>query len=73
MSVADLQAKVPRLIIPAIVSLLILSLLYSILVTGNIVIWLAMWGGLLSIGLVLFVIYLFYRLVLAVERIADEQ
>jgi hypothetical protein len=73
MSVADLQAKVPRFTVPAIVSLLILSLVYSILVSGTIVLWLAAWGGLLSIGLALFVIYLFYRLVLAVERIADEQ
>lgn len=73
MSVADLQTKVPRFTVPAVVSLLILSFLYSILVTGNIVIWLAVWGGLLSIGLTLFVIYLFYRLVLAVERIAEGQ
>jgi hypothetical protein len=73
MSVADLQTKVPRFTVPAIVSLLILSLLYSILVTGNIVIWLAVWGGLLSVGLTLFVIYLFYRLVVAVERIAEGQ
>jgi hypothetical protein len=73
MSVADLQTKVPRFTVPGIASLLIISLLYSVLVTQNIVLWFVMWGGLLSIGLTLFVVYLFYRLVLAVERIADRQ
>jgi protein-S-isoprenylcysteine O-methyltransferase Ste14 len=73
MSVADLQTKVPRFIVPTIASLLIVSLLYSILVTQNVVLWLAAWGGVLSVGLTLFVVYLFYRLVLAVERITDRQ
>ncbi|MBX0298272.1 hypothetical protein [Haloarcula nitratireducens] len=73
MSVADLQIKVPRFIVPTIAGLLLVSLLYSVLVTANIILWLAVWGGLLSIGIGLFVVYLFYRLVLAVERIADNQ
>lgn len=73
MSVADLQTKVPRFTAPVIASLLIISLLYSVLVTQNIVLWLVVWGGLLSVVLTLFVVYLFYRLVLAVERIAERQ
>ncbi|MFB1065347.1 hypothetical protein [Natrinema sp. H-ect4] len=73
MSVADLQTKVPRFTVPTIAGLLLVSLLYSVLVTANITLWLAVWGGLLSIGIGLFVVYLFYRLVLAVERIADNQ
>jgi protein-S-isoprenylcysteine O-methyltransferase Ste14 len=73
MSVADLQTQVPRFTVPVIASLLIISLLYSVLVTQNIVLWLVMWGGVLSVGLTLFVVYLFYRLVLAVERIAERQ
>ena len=73
MSVADLKTKVPRFTVPAIVVLLIVSLLYSILITATIDLWLAVWGRLLSIGLVVFVVYLLYRLVLAVERIADSQ
>jgi protein-S-isoprenylcysteine O-methyltransferase Ste14 len=72
MSVADLQTKLPRFTVPTIVGLLAVSLLYSVLVTANITLWLAVWGGLLSIGIGLFVVYLFYRLVLAVERIADN-
>ena len=73
MSVADLQTKVPRFTVPTIAGLLLVSLLYSVLVTANIILWLAVWGGLLSIGIGLFVVYLFYRLVLAIERIADNQ
>ena len=73
MSVADLHAKIPRFTLPATAGLLVVSLLYAVLVTGDIVLWLIVWGGLSSIGVGLFVVYLFYRLVLAVEQIADNQ
>lgn len=73
MSIADLQTKIPRFTVPAIAGLLVFSLLYSVLVTADIILWLAVWGGLLSVGTGVFVVYLFYRLVLAVERIADNQ
>jgi hypothetical protein len=73
MSVADFRTKIPRFTAPAIAGLLILSLLYTVLVTANFVLWLAVWGGVFSIGVGAYLIYLFYRLVMAVERIADSQ
>jgi hypothetical protein len=33
--------------------------------------WLPLWLGLAQVGVSVFVVYLFYRFVLAVERIAD--
>lgn len=73
MSVADLQASTPRFTVSAIVGLLLVSLLYSVLVTTNVALWLAAWGGLFGVGIAVFVVALFYRLVVAVERIADSQ
>ncbi|RZV10341.1 hypothetical protein BDK88_1496 [Natrinema hispanicum] len=73
MSAVFLQEKIPRFAVPAIIVLLAGSLLYSVFVTAQIFAWLVFWGGLFLIGLSLFVVYLLYRLVLAVERIADSQ
>lgn len=73
MAVADLRNKVPRFTVPTLVSLLVLSFLYSMLVTADFVLWAAVWGGLLSIGVSIFLLYLFYRLVIAVEQIANSQ
>lgn len=73
MVVADLRNKVPRFTVPTVVGLLVLSFLYSILVTADFVLWAAVWGGLLSIGVSIFLLYLFYRLVIAVEQIANSQ
>lgn len=73
MSVADLRTKVPRFTAPAIAGLLVLSLLYTVLVTADFVLWLAVWGGVFSIGVGAYLIYLFYRLMIVVERIADSQ
>lgn len=73
MSAVELQAKVPQFTLPVIAGLMIITLLYSILVTGNIVLWLAAWGGLFSLGVSVLLVYLFYRLVVAVERIAERQ
>nr|WP_241432736.1 hypothetical protein [Natrinema pellirubrum] len=63
-----LQEKIPRFTVPAIIVLLAGSLFYTVLTTTAIFAWLVFWGGLLSIGLWLAVVYLLYRLVLAVEQ-----
>ncbi len=42
------------------------------LVVGSIALPIAIWAGLLRLGLGLFLIYLFYRFVLAVETIAEK-
>ena len=71
MNAPDLRTELPRFALPVVAGLLLVTLLYSVLVFGNVVVWLALWGGLFGLGTALFVIYLLYRLVLAVERIAD--
>jgi hypothetical protein len=71
MSAAELRRKLPRFTLPVLSGLLPVTLLYSVLVTGTVVLRFAAWAGLLGFGTLLFVLYLFYRLVVAVERIAD--
>lgn len=46
------------------------STLYSLFLDRR-SLWVSFWVGVTQVALSLFVIYLFYRLVLAVERIAD--
>lgn len=48
------------------------SLLYGVLVLRSPLQLLSVWWNLIGLGLLIFVVYLFYRLVLAVERIADS-
>jgi hypothetical protein len=72
MNAADGWRKRPRFALPLVVGLLIVTFLYSVFVTGTVVLWLAAWSGLLGVGTVLYVVYLLYRLVVAVERIADD-
>jgi hypothetical protein len=72
MSVADLRRRLPRFTLPVVLGLLLVTLLYSVLVTGTVLLWFAAWSGVFGVGAVSFVIYLLYRLVVAVERIADD-
>lgn len=52
--------------------LLGISILYSIVVMGSLLFWLIPWVGALFVGLTLFVVYLLYRLVVAIETIAAK-
>jgi hypothetical protein len=72
MSVRDSEPEVPPWVAVAILALVGLGGLYVVLVGGHAfgaVVWL-LW--LLGLALSLFVVYLFWRFVLAVERIADK-
>ncbi len=64
--------RIPVQYIAALTAILLMSLIYAILI-GQIGAW--VWGLLVlfSLSVTVFVIYLLYRLVLAVERIAYEQ
>ncbi|RZV11584.1 hypothetical protein BDK88_0463 [Natrinema hispanicum] len=73
MSVATLQEKTPRATVPIIIVLFVSSLLYAVLTSTAPFALLVFWGGLFSIGIGLVAVSLLYRLVLAVERIADSQ
>ncbi len=55
----------------AIVAILLISFVYAV-IAAQVFLWI--WGvvALISLGVSLFVLYLFYRLVLAIEQIAYE-
>jgi hypothetical protein len=58
--------------VPVVVLLLfVASGLYSLFLARAVVLWVSVWLAAVRLVLFLFVIYLLYRLVLAVERIAD--
>lgn len=72
MSVTALHETVPTSVAAGVLALLILTLGYSLVVTQTVVLWFVAWVGVLGAALVLFVVHLFYRLVVAHERIADS-
>jgi hypothetical protein len=72
MSAQNLQDKVPRLTVPTIVLLLVVSLLYSLFISQTVGLWFVTWGTVVSVAATVLFLYLFYRLVVAVERIADS-
>jgi hypothetical protein len=66
----ELTDSVPTWAYIVLSFLLGVSGLYSFSL-GRLDVWVSFWLGAVQLGLFLFVIYLLYRLVLAVERIAD--
>lgn len=72
MATSQIQGRVPKQYGVGLLAVLLVTLAYAVLVM-QVEAW--FWGvaALASLGLVVFAIYLFYRLVLAVERIAYEQ
>lgn len=63
--------EVPTWVAVLLIVALSASLAYGLIV-GNIAGPIAIWAGLVRLGLALFVVYLFYRFVLAVEKIAEK-
>ena len=55
-----------------LIVLLVVSIGYSVVIMGSFLLWLLPWVAALGIALASFLVYLFYRLVVAVETIADE-
>jgi len=71
MSAQALQQRLPQLSVP-VIFLLVISLVYAVLVIQNIALWVFFWGSLVGIVGTVLLVYLFYRLVVAVEKIADS-
>jgi hypothetical protein len=44
MNAPDPRTELPRFALPVVAGLLLVTLLYSVLVFGNVVVWLALWG-----------------------------
>lgn len=61
-----------RLLAGVLLFLGVVTFLYSLLVTRTLLLWLFGWLSLASVALLLFVVYLLYRLTVAAERIATK-
>jgi hypothetical protein len=72
MSARALQQRVPSYVAPLVIALALVSLLYSLFVTGQLLLWVALWGSLVATAVTVLLVYLFYRLVVAVEEIAEK-
>lgn len=72
MGLQETGNEVPRWIPGSIIAFILVSLIYGIFVIHRPLQIVSVWLGLLGFGLVLVVIYLLYRIVLAVERNADS-
>lgn len=68
-----LEERIPaRKVGAVLVVLLALTFAYSLLVLQQILLWAVLWLSVLAVGVSLFVVYLLYRLVAAVETLAEE-
>lgn len=76
MSAMNLRNEISTWPVIMVGLLLLVTLPYSVLIKGNLlsglIQWGSIWAGILGITLTLFVIYLFYRFVIAVEKIAAK-
>ena len=73
MSVALPRDVVPRSVLLGLGALVLVSFLYSLLVSGTLLLWALAWVGLLGMAIAVVSVWLFYRLVVAVERIAEQR
>ena len=65
------EFEIPRSAIGLVLVLFNLSLAYGVIV-GNLTAPIAVWAGLVQLAVTLFVVYLLYRFILAVETIANK-
>ena len=72
MAVDHSSVRVPTRIAGLLAIFVGVSFLYGIVVMGSIAAPIAFWLGIVSLGISLFVVYLLYRFVLAVETIAEK-
>jgi hypothetical protein len=72
MSVTRADDAFPRRSVLVVLVLFVASFAYSAVVRGSLIEWYVVWGGAFSVALVTFTLYLFYRLVVALELIAER-
>ena len=72
MEVNQSDLEIPTWVAGLLAVLVGLSFVYGIVVMQSLAAPLTFWFGVISLGASLFVVYLFYRFVLAVEKIADK-
>jgi len=64
--------ELPTWILGVVLIVFVVSLAFGVLVYGHIFATLTVWIGLIGMALGLLVVYLLYRFVIAVEKIADK-
>ena len=69
-AISGIPIPVPALI--GILVVLLLSLAYSVVI-GSVGLWLVLVAAVANVGLLFFLLYLFYRLVVAVEKLAENE
>jgi hypothetical protein len=72
MAVQDLNREIPTWAAALITVFVFSSVAVSLVVGGSILAPIVLWLWLGGVALSLFVVYLFYRFVVAVEKIADK-
>jgi len=72
MTVDEFLPSVPRWAILAVLAAAGLSVFYGVVIIGSLTALLQIWLGLLEPVVLLFAVYLLYRLVLAAETIAEK-
>lgn len=72
MAISDSQSKVPTWIAGVVVAVVVATAGYVALYGGHLATPLALAVGTFELALVLFVVYLLYRFVVAVETIAEK-
>lgn len=71
MEVAQSSVEIPTWVVVLLAVLVGMSFVYGIVVMQSLFAPVALWLGVVSLGALLSAVYLFYRLVVAVEKIAD--
>jgi len=66
-----LRDRVPRSAVGIIAALLVVTLAYSVLVRASVLAWVVLWGAIAVVGATAVLLLLAYRLVVAVEAVAD--
>jgi hypothetical protein len=72
MSARTLPQRIPSYVAPLVIALALVTLVYALLVRQELLLWLVAWGSLAATAAAVLLVYLFYRLVVAVEEIARK-
>lgn len=72
MSFVQSEPEIPTWLAGTVAFLFVASLAYGVIILQQILLVVVFWGWLVGIGASLFLVYLFYRLVRAVETIAEK-
>lgn len=72
MNLHESRPEIPTWVVGMLLAVFVVSFAYGIVVMQNLAVTFLFWLGILAIAVNLFVVYLLYRLVIAVEKIAQE-